>query len=330
MRRLQTYLFLISIVTIGLVVPTSTFAHNMAPVLLTVEQKSADRLDVVWRFPTVGGTVAPEQFSLRIDPACEHITLPQMSADAKAIHRVEHYRCEAGSIMVSTMTIVGLESTEHALAMRLVDREGAAVVRIIHKQSDQIVWSDANNDFNAGQYFSLGVEHILGGIDHILFVTLLCFLASRRLASLLGLITAFTAAHSLTLGAAATGWVQFPGRPVEALIAFSIALLAADLVRKDLSTEFKIARYWPIVFAFGLLHGFGFAGALADIGLPANGALLALLSFNVGVEFGQLSFVMMCALVIALIRRFQWLLWAEQAVGYSLGAIACFWFLERV
>ena len=152
-------------------------------------------------------------------------------------------------------------------------------------------------------YFELGIEHILLGIDHLLFVFALLLLVSgaRRLVAT---ITAFTAAHSITLAAATLDWVRLPAPPLEAVIALSIAFVAAEILQAQKgNTSLTIRQPWLVAFTFGLLHGFGFAGALAEIGLPSVEIPLALLFFNVGVEAGQLLFIAAVSCVFYIGRR---------------------------
>jgi hydrogenase/urease accessory protein HupE len=184
-------------------------------------------------------------------------------------------------------------------------------------------------------YTVLGVEHILLGIDHLLFVLALLLLVNgvRRLVAT---VTAFTVAHSVTLGAATLGFVHVPSAPVEAIIALSILFLASELARRRLGARDDAANLtarfpWIVAFSFGLLHGFGFAGALSEVGVPQQAVPLALLFFNVGVELGQLLF-------IAAVFGFAWLvrltavrvppLW-QKTVAYGIGCVAAFWVVER-
>jgi hydrogenase/urease accessory protein HupE len=184
----------------------------------------------------------------------------------------------------------------------------------------------------AGTYLALGVEHILSGIDHLLFVLALLLLVKgwRRLVAT---VTAFTVAHSLTLAAATLGFVQVAQRPVEAVIALSIVFAAAELVRLK-SGQVSLTQRWPwaIAFTFGLLHGFGFAGALNEIGLPQQSIPLALLFFNAGVELGQLLFIAGVFAVGAIARRIAAPMptWAPGLSAYAIGAVAAFWTIERV
>lgn len=175
-------------------------------------------------------------------------------------------------------------------------------------------------------YLTLGVEHILLGLDHLLFVLGLLLLVPGRRALLLT-ITAFTAAHSVTLTLSVLGVVQLPGPPVEACIALSILFLALELTRDGEATT----TTWHYAAFFGLLHGFGFAGALADLGLPSGQRALALASFNIGVELGQLAFVAaLVGLAHVAWRRQPRPAWLTTAAAYLLGTLAVAWTLERV
>ena len=184
----------------------------------------------------------------------------------------------------------------------------------------------------ARRYLDLGIEHILLGIDHLLFVLGLLLLV-RGPWMLIKTITAFTLAHSITLALATLGFVAVPSRPVDAAIALSIMFLGAEILRARQGRPGLAARRpWIVAFAFGLLHGLGFAGALTALGLAPGEIPLALLFFNVGVEIGQLSFVGAClALAWALHQlRVSWPRWAAPLPAYAIGTIAAFWFIERV
>jgi hydrogenase/urease accessory protein HupE len=180
-------------------------------------------------------------------------------------------------------------------------------------------------------YIRHGVEHIAFGIDHLLFVAALMLIV-RSWGRLVKTVTAFTAAHSISLTAATLGWVSVPSPPVEALIALSIVLVAAEVVRRERGeSSLASRRPWIIAFNFGLLHGFGFAGAVTDLGLPSGDVPLALFSFNVGVEIGQLTFIAVVLAVVHSIRRIYTISpRAILASAYALGAVAAFWTVERV
>jgi hydrogenase/urease accessory protein HupE len=184
----------------------------------------------------------------------------------------------------------------------------------------------------AWAYLVLGVEHILAGVDHLLFVLALLLIVRGGVRILLT-ITAFTVAHSITLVAATLGWVHVPGPPVEAMIALSIVFVAAEIVRGLRGRPGLTARApWVVAFCFGLLHGLGFAGALAEVGLPQTAIPVALLMFNVGVEIGQLIFVAATLAAGALLARLPLPRrpWMDYAIPYAIGAVAMFWVVERV
>jgi hydrogenase/urease accessory protein HupE len=176
-------------------------------------------------------------------------------------------------------------------------------------------------------YTRLGVEHILGGVDHLMFVLVITLLVRRRKALLMA-ITAFTAAHSVTLAATVLGWLALPSRAVETTIALSIVLGCAECLRPSDSLARRAP--WLVTFAFGLLHGMGFATALVETGLPERHVPSALLFFNVGVELGQLLAIFAFLAAGALISRIQKLpAWSPRAFVYAMGSIAAYWSLER-
>jgi hypothetical protein len=184
----------------------------------------------------------------------------------------------------------------------------------------------------AGTYFGLGAEHILLGVDHLLFVLGLLLLV-RGIGPLVKTITAFTLAHSLTLCASVLGLVPVDRAPIEAAIALSIILLAREIVAADRGVLHLTHRKpWLVAFVFGLLHGFGFAGALGDIGLPQRAVPLALLFFNVGVEAGQLLFVLVLVALATVAGKSAraGLPRLKPALGYALGALATLWFIDRL
>ncbi len=200
-------------------------------------------------------------------------------------------------------------------------------------ESPEFVASGAETRWEVSQtYLKLGIEHILSGLDHLLFVLALMLLISDRW-TLMKTITAFTVAHSITLASSALGYWSLPQAPVEATIALSIAFVASELAKAQSGAPRTSEMYpWLVAFAFGLLHGFGFAGALNEIGLPQQDIPLALLSFNVGVEAGQLLFVAALlvafravkALVLVPVRP------ARVAAAYMIGVMSTCWLLTRL
>ena len=184
----------------------------------------------------------------------------------------------------------------------------------------------------ARAYTLLGVEHILRGVDHLLFVLALMLLVRDKWL-LVKTITAFTVAHSVTLAAATLGWMRVSQPPVEAVIALSIVFLAAELAKQGRAEAGLTVRHpWIVAFVFGLLHGFGFAGALREVGLPESDVPLALLTFNIGVELGQLLFIAGVLLVLALLGRVRTRspAWTHAMPAYAIGTMATFWLLQRI
>ncbi|MDP6095627.1 MAG: HupE/UreJ family protein [Gammaproteobacteria bacterium] len=184
----------------------------------------------------------------------------------------------------------------------------------------------------ASRYLALGVEHILFGIDHLLFVLGLLLLV-KGFWTLIKTVTAFTVAHSLTLACAVLGYIPLPGAPIEALIALSILFLAREILMGQRG-QITLVHYkpWLVAFVFGLIHGFGFASALGELGLRDGDIPLALLFFNLGVEAGQVAFIGLLVLfnfaLGKLLERF--IPWIQTTLAYCLGGVATFWFIERL
>jgi hydrogenase/urease accessory protein HupE len=232
-----------------------------------------------------------------------------------------------------TLRIRGLEGTMTDALVRIEFADGSAWVKRLTPQEPAAAIPARQGGWAvAGEYLRLGVEHILGGVDHLLFVLAL-LLITRGFGRLVKTVTAFTVAHSITLALATLGFVHVPQRPVEAVIALSIVFVAAEIVHARRGREGMAARApWMVAFTFGLLHGFGFAGALSEIGLPAGHIPLALFFFNVGVEVGQLLFIAAVLSLVALLRRGRMPLpgWAELVPPYAIGSVAMFWVLQRI
>lgn len=277
-----------------------------------------DTVDLVLRRPKARGRV------LGIDvvvEGCSSAGAPTRS-DAQT-HQAERRRLSCpGGLAGRTVRATGLEATGVDLMVR-VDDEPALVL-----DPDRPMGALPAEPRGASAWLLLGVEHILLGPDHLLFVLGLMLLVGRRPRLLVGTVTSFTIAHSITLAVAILGWVSAPVRSVEAIIALSVLLLAWELSR-DARDADGLARRQPWVFAFacGLLHGFGFAGALGELGLPEDAVAAALFQFNVGVEVGQLAFVAVAALVAraATATSARW----RPALIYGMGGIAAFWFMDR-
>lgn len=308
-----------------------SFAHEVRPAYLELTQTSAEDYDVLWKVPAAG-----EDMRLSL-----HLRLPEDTEETSE-HRglfikgafVERWSVKhPGGLTGRTLHIDGLGSTMTDVLVRIERLDGTTLVsRVEPSRPSLLIVASPSLWSTAGTYFILGVEHILGGIDHLLFVLALLMIVKGR-GRLIATITAFTIAHSITLAAATLGWMSVPIAPVEAVIALSIVFVAAEIVHGLRGREGLTARSpWIVALVFGLLHGFGFASALHEVGLPAHAIPVALLLFNVGVEAGQLLFVAAVLLLLAVARRFVSTPppWAQWLPAYGIGAVAMFWTLERL
>jgi hydrogenase/urease accessory protein HupE len=245
-------------------------------------------------------------------------------------------RC-SGGVEGGTILIDGLDRTSTDVLVRFDFTDGVTETRRLTPGDPSFtVPSQPTRLEVVRTYLLLGVEHILSGFDHLLFVLALLILVNgvRRL---IFTVTAFTLAHSLTLAGATLGFVNMPGPPIEATIALSIMFVAAEIIHSRQGHPGLTEKYpWVVAFTFGLLHGFGFAGALAQIGLPQTSIPIALLYFNVGVEVGQLLFITAVFAAIALARQITRRIdlpgpaWARAAPPYAIGGVAAFWAIQRI
>jgi hydrogenase/urease accessory protein HupE len=227
------------------------------------------------------------------------------------------------------VTVHGLQATMVDVLVRVALADGRVVSRVLRPDAPSFVFEREKAGPAAGGYFRLGLGHILLGVDHLLFVLALVLIV-RGVGLLVKTITAFTIAHSITLGLATLGYVHVPSAPVEATIALSIVFVALEILRSRRGERGLTARApWLVAGIFGLLHGFGFAGALSQVGLPAHDIPLALLFFNLGVEAGQLAFVVVALGAIGALRSVRLPQWAPILPPYAIGSFAMFWVIER-
>ena len=309
-------------------------AHENLPASLMLQEQGSHVFDVRWRIPQTQGK-APE-IEPRFPADCATLSPPTELTAPGARLRQWQIRCERGLRSGASIAFAGLPLAMVDVVVRVQYQDGSNESHIARTRQPTVEMGQAPAEAQAleqavGSYFGLGVEHILTGVDHLLFVLCLLMLVPNRLA-LLKTITAFTLAHSITLALSALQLVQVPQPPVEAAIALSILFLARELARTQTSTGLALQSPWAVAFVFGLLHGFGFAGALAEIGLPQGDIPLALLLFNLGVEAGQVAFVAAVLGVLALLRRWQqlWPRWAAPLPVYAVGAVSGFWWLQRM
>ena len=305
-------------------------AHEIRPALLVLRETEPERYDVEWRVPALGESRLA--IDVRLPDSCVPVTTHSESLVAAMHVQRWSVRC-AGGLGGQRVAIEGLPETQTDVLVRVVRADGGVqTTRALPSEPAFVVATSSSSLDVAATYLRLGVEHIATGADHLLFLLALLILveSTRRLVAT---ITAFTVAHSLTLAAATLGWVHVPPAPVEAVIALSIVFLAAEIVRtREGRPGLAASRPWLAAFAFGLLHGIGFAGALARLGLPEHAIPLALLFFNVGVELAQLLFVAALLGVVGALRRLPLarapLAW--RAPAYAIGAIAAYWTIARV
>jgi len=309
----------------------AAIAHEMRPAYLQLRQVDATTYDVLWKVPGMG---EDRRLALYVEFAPQTATVgtPRTTVVNNAF--LQQWRVRRhGGLDGTPVHIAGLQSTLTDVLVRLERLDGSTQTSLVTPSEPGFVIAAQPGRWQVIKtYLLLGIEHILLGIDHLLFVLALVILVdgSRRL---FWTITAFTAAHSITLAAATLGWVHVPSPPVEATIALSIVFLASEIMQRRAGRPGLTYRQpWIVAFLFGLLHGLGFAGALSEIGLPANDIPLALLFFNVGVEIGQLLFIAAMLVVIAAARRVRLPRsdWVRQLPVYGIGLVAAYWTIERV
>ena len=313
-------------VTLALgLVATGAGAHEVRPGFIGLTETASGTYDVVWTQPVAGG------MRLALTPMlpdhCIETERRLPTATAGALTERWTIDCGTAGLLGASVTVAGLERTLTDVLVRVTAVDGHVQSELLRPGAGPVLISRDRTTLPG--YLMLGVEHLLFGFDHLLFVVLLMLLI-RAPWQLIRTVTAFTVAHTLTLGLSALHLVVMPQRPVEVLIALSIVLLAAELTRADVRDRTLYRKPWLIAFIFGLLHGFGFAGALKEIGLPDGAALQALLLFNLGVEAGQLVVIGACLLVAWRLSR--WTL--PQAVRstplYLAGSLASYWLIGRI
>jgi len=312
--------------------PGAAHAHEVRPAYLQLTQSSEDTFDVLWKVPAVGDDLRSGLY-LRLPPDCEDVTERRSMIVAGAFMERWSLR-HAEALLGTTIHVDGLRTTMTDVLVRIERLDGTTqIARLMPEDPSLVVQASPGAGQVAWTYLVLGFEHILLGIDHLLFVLALLLLVKGS-KPLVGTITAFTLAHSITLALATLGVVHVPGPPVEAIIALSIVFVASEIVHDRQGRAGLSARSpWIVAFTFGLLHGLGFAGALSEVGLPQNAIPLSLLFFNVGVEVGQLAFIAVAALLMVAVKRTPSVRLPrafELVPPYAIGGLAMFWVIERV
>jgi hydrogenase/urease accessory protein HupE len=306
-------------------------AHEARPAYLELKETGPGQYSVLWRTPVLAGRRLPVALSL--PEGVSDLRPPAVQELADSLVERRWIDAGPGGLAGKRIEFPGLQFTITDVLARVELQDGRSWTTIARPLAPWIEVTAAQSKWQVADSFLLeGIRHILYGADHLLFVLGLLLIV-RNGWTLVKTITAFTVAHSITLATAALGYAQVPAPPVEVAIALSILFLGPEIVRRwQGETSFTIRNPWVVAFAFGLLHGFGFASALTSAGLPSSDIPLALLCFNVGVELGQLAFV---GFVLALERAFRlipvaWPGWVRLAPGYAVGSMGAFWLIQRM
>lgn len=310
--------------------PSTARAHSLAPLLLEIDV--ADEAAYALMLRRSARSTAGSRLRIELPESCSLIQEWSVAElrDNRFVEQSALMHCEPASLIGQTFSARGLPDSGVALLIRMKRGDDALHETLLDAgQSQWVVPGEGHAESVGWRYLWAGFEHLLIGLDHVLLVILIALLV-RGTRRLVLAVTAFTLGHSLSLALASLGWIQLPQTPIELLIAASLVPLALELLRPGASAWRKHLPWLAVVV--GLVHGLGFAGVLGDIGLPSDHLLLALLSFNLGIEVAQLL------LVIAVIG-FRWLAmktpvhtaeWMLKVVpAYAIGSIACLWCLER-
>jgi len=314
------------LVCLAILAAAGASAHPLAPSLLEVHEGADGTLAVRWKTPSSrvpGSELRPE-----LPTECHVVAERRPEATPLETVTESDLACEHGGLVGRRIGVRGIASSRADVLVRIELADGRRILRVLRPGDESfVVPARQTTAAILRSYGRLGIAHIATGFDHLCFVLGLVLLvgAGRRL---FGTVTAFTVGHSVTLSLATLGVVAFPVRPIEVLIAFSIYVLAVELARDSPGPLGR--RPWLMACGFGLLHGFGFAGALAEVGLPAGDIPVALLAFNLGIEVGQVGFVVLALAAARLGRPLSRRTSRLQLVpAYAIGSLAAFWMLGR-
>jgi hydrogenase/urease accessory protein HupE len=304
-------------------------AHEIQPAYLELQETSPGHYTVLWKTPF---TAAGAGGFHPLFPASAQITTPVLHEESPGADLERYQLAIPGGLAGQTLALTGPTAVLGDVLVRIVAADGSVQYLHLNPATPIAVVSSAPNNWQTfGAFVRLGVEHILMGPDHLLFVLGLLLIVPNRW-MLVKTITAFTLAHSITLAVATLGYASAPIPPLNAAIALSILFLGPEIIRyRRGQTSLTLRHPWIVAFVFGLLHGFGFASGLTTLGLSRAEIPLALVSFNVGVELGQLSFI---AIVLLLVRSWKilairWPRWAELAPCYTVGSLGAYWTIQR-
>jgi hydrogenase/urease accessory protein HupE len=318
-------------VIIVLGVCSVVYAHELQPGALALRQVAKDRYEVTWRAPFYLGRPHPAKLQLPDNWRTIGEPTVRQLPDSNLHRRI--VAVDGQTINGSIVGFPGLEGTITDVFVRISRLDGTTSNQIVRPGKPYVVLRGERPWYvSSAEYLSVGFHHIILGVDHLLFVLGLLIIVQDRM-MLVKTITAFTVAHSITLALATLGYAQVPTPPLNAAIALSILFLGPEIVRVWRGeTSFTIKHPWVVAFAFGLLHGFGFASGLSVAGMPRAELAPALLFFNVGVELGQLGFVALIFTVVHSLKRIElrWPAWAEVLPGYAVGSLGAYWTIQRV
>ena len=306
-------------------------AHESRPAYLEIKETRPGQYSVLWRTPVLAGMRLP--LVLKLPAGVRDVKPPVVQELTDSL--VERRWIDAGleGLAGKRIDITGLQFTITDALVRVELLDGRTMQTIARPSQPWVEIAASQSRWEVMRaYIVEGILHILSGADHLLFVFGLLLIVGNAW-TLVKTVTAFTVAHSITLSMATLGYADAPALPVEAAIALSILFLGPEIVRSWRGeTSFTIRHPWVVAFVFGLLHGFGFASALTTAGLPRQDVPLALFSFNVGVEFGQLGFVAIVLAMERLLRlmKLRWPRWAQMLPGYAVGTLGAFWTIQRV
>ncbi len=309
----------------------NAIAHELRPAYLELRQTAPDTFSVLWKVPARGDDLRLGIY-VRLPESAQNISEPRgVFAGTTYVERWTIR--EPNGLVGSTIHIDGLSTMLTDVLVRIERLDGVTqIARLMPTSPSMLVKASPPWWESAWTYGALGVDHILLGVDHLLFVLALLLLV-RGGKRLVGAVTAFTIAHSITLALASLGVVHVPGPPVEACIALSIVFVASEILHSRAGRRGLTERApWIVAFIFGLLHGLGFAGALSETGLPEGSIVVSLLFFNLGVEAGQLAFIALVMGAVILIKRARPSIMSSLGwlPPYLVGSVAMFWVIERV
>jgi len=309
--------------------PRTLGAHESRPGYLELTETESGTWRVLWKRPVNG------EVEIRISPvfpeSCALVGATEGGEEGTVLMVRAEVACADG-LVGQRVAIDGLETTITDVMLRVYYLDGATETHLLRPSSTSVeIGQAAGAGRRALAYIRLGIQHIVQGVDHLLFVLGLLLIVQST-SMLLKTITSFTVAHSLTLAIATLGYAEVPTLPLNAVIALSILFLGPEIVRAQRGgTSLTIRHPWIVAFAFGLLHGFGYATGLTEMGLPSAEIPLALFTFNVGVEIGQLAFVGMVLLLVRAFRTLEirWPRWALASPAYAVGVLGAFWTIDR-